>query len=370
MFGDRNEDQGVRKHGVAFRATLGAAICAAAMTLVAPGAQAQQRGAQAAAAPAAAAAGGTLSAIKSRGHLICGVAGDRAGFSLVDAKGVMRGLDADVCRSLSAAIFGTPDKVRFVSLTSLTRFTALQSGEVDIVIRYTTWTLTREANLGLEVPTVNFYDGQGFLVKKKAGIKSALELSGATVCFQPGSAGEANVTDYFRLHKMELKPLVIEKSEQIRDAFVGGRCDAYTNDTAQLASFKVSMGAAADDYVLLPEVISKEPLGPFIRKGDQKFFDIVRWTHIAMLTAEEFGITSANIEKFRNNQNPAIQRFMGENGDLGKALGLDNNWAVNVIKSVGNYAEVWQRDITPLGIPRGLNRLVKDGGVQYATPMR
>jgi len=369
MFGDRNEDRGVRKHGVAFRATLGAAICAAAMTLVAPGAQAQQRGAQAAAAPAAA-AGSTLSAIKSRGHLICGVAGDRAGFSLVDAKGVMRGLDADICRSLSAAIFGTPDKVRFVSLTSLTRFTALQSGEVDIVIRYTTWTLTREANLGLEVPTVNFYDGQGFLVKKKAGIKSALELSGATVCFQPGSAGEANVTDYFRLHKMELKPLVIEKSEQIRDAFVGGRCDAYTNDTAQLASFKVSMGAAADDYVLLPEVISKEPLGPFIRKGDQKFFDIVRWAHIAMLTAEEFGITSANIEKFRNSQNPAIQRFMGENGDLGKALSLDNNWAVNVIKSVGNYAEVWQRDITPLGIPRGLNRLVKDGGVQYAPPMR
>jgi general L-amino acid transport system substrate-binding protein len=252
----------------------------------------------------------------------------------------------------------------------LTRFTALQSGEVDIVARYTTWTLTREASLGLEVPAINFYDGQGFLVKKKSGVKSATELSGATVCFQPGSAGEANVTDYFRFHKMELKPLVIEKSEQIRDAFVSGRCDVYTNDTAQLASFKVSLGAAGNDYMLLPEIISKEPLGPFIRKGDQKFFDIVRWTHLALLNAEEFGITQANIDKFRNNSNPAIQRFMGENGDFGKALGIDNAWAVNVVKAVGNYGEMFQRNIGPLGIPRGLNRLVKDGGIQYAAPMR
>lgn len=369
MKSQKNASQKASRVSTTLKAAVIAIACLSAIATSPVQAQSKAAPAQAASAVATA-PGSTLSAIKARGHLICGVAGDRAGFSLVDNKGVMQGLDADTCRSLSAAIFGTPDKVRFVSLTSLTRFTALQSGEVDVVIRYTTWTLTREANLGLEVPVVNFYDGQGFLVKKKAGVKSALDLGGATVCFQPGSAGEANVADYFRQHKMELKPLVIEKSEQIRDAFVGGRCDAYTNDTAQLASFKISMGAAANDYVLLPEVISKEPLGPFIRKGDQKFFDLVRWTHIALLTAEEFGITSANVDKFRNNQNPAIQRFMGENGDLGKALGVENNWAVNVIKSVGNYAELWQRHITPLGIPRGLNKLVKDGGVQYAPPMR
>lgn len=321
-------------------------------------------------APAVVTPSATLAAIKARGFLICGVGGDRPGFSFPDTKGVMRGFDADICRSVAAAIFGNAEKVRFTSLTSLTRFPSLQSGEVDIVARFTTWSLTREASLGLQVPAIQFYDGQGFLVKKKLGVKGALELSGASICFQPGSSGEANVADYFRANKLELKPVVIEKIEQLRDALVSGRCDAYTNDTAQLGSFKTSLGAAGNDYVVLPEIISKEPLGAFIRKGDQKFFDIVRWTHAAMLNAEEFGITSANIDKFKGNQNPAIQRFMGETGDLGVALGLDNQWAYHVIKGVGNFSEMWERNITPLGIQRGINRLVKDGGIQYAAPLR
>lgn len=342
----------------------GAAMCLALMVTATTSARAQAQ----AAAPQA--AGSTVSAIKARGYLICGVGGDRPGFSFPDNKGVMRGLDADICRSIAAAILGSPEKVRFTSLTSLTRFPSLQSGEVDIVARFTTWTLGREASLGLAVPTVHFYDGQGFLVNKKSGVKSALELNGASICFQPGSTGEANVADYFRANKLQLKPVVIEKVDQVRDAMVSGRCDAYTNDAAQLGSFKVSLGAGASDFVVLPEIISKEPLGAFIRKGDQKFFDIVRWTHVAMLTAEEFGITSANIDKFRNNQNPAIQRFMGETGDLGAALGVDPQWAVNVIKGVGNYAEMWERNIAPLGLQRGQNRLVSNGGLQYATPIR
>lgn len=371
MLGDRKRDRDVRRSGAAFGTTLGAAICAATMTLAPPNAQAQQRGTQAASAPETTTAGGSVvNAIKARGYLVCGVAGDRPGFSFPDSKGAMQGLDVDICRSVAAAMFGDPGKVRFTSLTSLTRFPALQSGEVDIVARFTTWTLTREASLGLEVPAVHFYDGQGFLVKKSAGVKSASELNGASICFQPGSTGEANVADYFRAKKMEMKPVVIEKIEQLRDALVSGRCDAYTNDSSQLGSFKLSMGAAGNDYVVLPELISKEPLGAFIRKGDQKFYDIVRWTHIAMLTAEEFGINKANVEKFRHNANPAIQRFMGETGDLGAALGLDAHWAVSVIKGVGNFAEMWDRNVTPLGIPRGANRLVKDGGIQYAPPMR
>lgn len=312
----------------------------------------------------------TLNAIKARGQLICGVGGDRPGFSFPDAKGVMRGLDADICRSVAAAILGSGDKVRFVTLTSLTRFPALQSGEVDMVARFTTWSLSREAQLGLAVPAIQFYDGQGFIAKKSAGVKSAKDLSGASVCFQPGSSGEANAADYFRANKMEMKPVVIEKMEQMRDAIVSGRCDVYTNDASQLASFKASIGAAGNDYEVLPEIISKEPLGAFIRKGDQRFFDIVRWTHAATLNAEEFGMTAANIDKFQKNANPAIQRFMGETGDLGVALGIDAKWAVNVVKAVGNYGEMYERSIAPLGLSRGQNKLVKDGGLQYAGPMR
>lgn len=312
----------------------------------------------------------TLGAIKARGYFICGVAGDRPGFSFPDSKGVMQGLDADICRSVAAAIFGDPEKIRFTSLTSLTRFPALQSGEVDMLARFTTWTLTREASLGLDVASVYFYDGQGFMVKKSLGVKSALELDGATVCVNQGSTGEANMVDFFRSHNLGLKPVVIEKIEQIRDALASNRCDAYTNDASQLGSLKLSMGPAGDEYDLLPEIISKEPLGTFVRKGDQRFFDIVRWTYIAMLTAEELGITKSNIDTFRKTRDPQNQRFMGETGDLGAALGLDAQWAANVIKAVGNTAELWDRSVAGLGIKRGVNRLLKDGGIQYAPPMR
>ncbi|WP_445220095.1 amino acid ABC transporter substrate-binding protein [Bradyrhizobium sp. Pa8] len=344
---------------------LGAAALAAAVTIAAFDARAQS---SQSASPSDKA--DTLRAIKVRGYFVCGVAGDRPGFSFPDSKGVMQGLDADICRSVAAAIFGDPEKIRFTSLTSLTRFPALQSGEVDMVARFTTWTLTREASLGLDVASVYFYDGQGFMVKKSLGVKSALELDGATVCVNQGSTGEANMVDFFRAHNLGLKPVVIEKIEQIRDALASNRCDAYTNDASQLGSLKLSMGPAGDEYILLPDIISKEPLGTFVRKGDQRFFDTVRWTYIAMLTAEEYGITKANIDTFRKTRDPQIQRFMGETGDLGAALGLDAQWAVNVVKTVGNTAELWDRTIAVLGIQRGVNRLVKDGGIQYAPPMR
>nr|WP_145927330.1 amino acid ABC transporter substrate-binding protein [Bradyrhizobium neotropicale] len=347
------------------RRALRTTICAAAFAIAPLVTQARAQNS-----PAAAGTVDTLGAIKARGYLVCGISGDKPGFSFPDSKGVMQGLDVDLCRSVAAAIFGDPAKARFTSLTSLTRFPALQSGEVDLVARYTTWTLTREASLGLEVAAVYFYDGQGFLVKKSIGAKSALDLNGASVCVEPGSTGEVNLVDYFRANKLELKPVVIEKLEQIRDALMSDRCDAYTNDSAQLGSFKATLGSAGDNYVVLPEIISKEPLGIFVRKGDQRFFDIVRWTHVALLTAEEFGITQSNIETFRKSANPQIQRFMGETNNLGAALGLDTQWAVNAVKAVGNFAEIWNRNIVPLGIPRGINRLVKDGGAQYAPPMR
>lgn len=363
---------GLRRRRETARAiALTAALGAVAALMPPHGAQAQNTQAspgQATQAPAGNA--DTVGAIKARGYLMCGIAGDRPGFSFPDSQGVMRGLDADVCRSVAAAIFGDAEKVRFTPLTSLTRFPALQSGEVDLLVRFTTWTLTREASLGLDVASVYFYDGQGFLVKADSGIKSTLELGGASVCVQPGSSGESNLVDYFRAHNLELKPVIIEKIEQLRDAFISDRCDAYTNDSSQLGSFKLSLGPAGKDYTVLPEIISKEPLGAFVRKGDQKFFDIVRWAHIATLTAEEYGITRANIDQFRNSQDPQIQRFMGQNGDLGPALGLNPQWAVNIVKGVGNFAEMWDRNITPLGIQRGINRLLKDGGIQYAPPMR
>ncbi|WFU78209.1 amino acid ABC transporter substrate-binding protein [Bradyrhizobium sp. CIAT3101] len=346
---------------------LGAAALVAAMAIAPLGAQAQTQSGQSTSASDKV---DTLGAIKARGYFICGVAGDRPGFSFPDSKGVMQGLDADICRSVAAAIFGDPEKIRFTSLTSLTRFPALQSGEVDMLARFTTWTLTREASLGLDVASIYFYDGQGFMVKKSLGVKSALELDGATVCVTQGSTSEANMVDFFRTHNLALKPIVIEKVEQVRDALANNRCDAYTNDSSLLGSLKLSMGPAGDEYILLPDIISKEPLGTFVRKGDQRFFDIVRWTYIAMLTAEESGIAKTNIDTFRKTRDPQNQRFVGETGDLGAALGLDAQWAVNVVKAVGNTAELWDRTIASLGIQRGANRLAKDGGIQYAPPMR
>jgi general L-amino acid transport system substrate-binding protein len=322
--------------------------------------------------PAAAQGSGsaTLDAVRARGQLQCGIAGNVPGFSLPDSQGVMKGLDADSCRVVATAVFGDPNKAKFVATTTQNRFTALQSGEVDMLSRSTTWTLGREANLGLEFAWVNYYDGTGFLVKKSSGVKSAKEMDGATICVQPGTSTELAINDYFRLNKMKFTPILIQDLAEIQSAFLSGRCDAYSTDASALATFRFSQGPKADDLVLLPEIISKEPLGVMVRKGDDKWFDIVRWTFIAMITAEEKGITSANVDTFMNSNDPDIRRLLGVEGDMGKALGLDNKWAYNVIKAVGNLGEVWDRNITPMGVPRGINNIWSKGGLQYAPPIR
>ncbi|UFN50915.1 amino acid ABC transporter substrate-binding protein [Roseomonas sp. OT10] len=337
-------------------AALAATLFAAAWAAV-PAAQAQP-------------ASDTMGAIKQRGYLLCGVAANTVGFSLPDSQGVMRGIDSDTCRAVATAILGDANKVRFIPTTAQNRFTALQSGEVDMLVRSTTWTLGREAALGLEFASVNFYDGTGFIVKTASGVKSVKELDGASVCVQPGSTTELNLSDYFRTNNMRFTPVVIENVEELRSAFIAGRCDAFTTDASSLASFRFAQGTNAAQYTILPEIISKEPLGAMVRKGDWKFFDIVRWTHFAQLTAEELGMTSKTIDSFVDNNNPEIQRFMGKTGDLGKMLGVAPDWAVQVIRQVGNYGEVWDRNITPMGVQRGLNNLWNKGGLQYPPPMR
>jgi general L-amino acid transport system substrate-binding protein len=323
-------------------------------------------------APAAAQGSGsaTLDAAKGRGQVLCGVAGNVPGFSLPDSQGVMRGIDADSCRAVTAAALGDANKVKYVITTTQNRFTALQSGEVDMLSRSTTWTLGREANLGLEFAWVNYYDGTGFLVKKSSGVKSAKEMDGATICVQPGSTTELAIADFYRLNNMKWTPILIADLAEIQSAFLSGRCDAYSTDASALATFRFSQGPKADDLVLLPDIISKEPLGVMVRKGDDKWFDIVRWTFVAMITAEEKGITSQNVDTFMDSKDPDIRRLLGLEGDMGKALGLDNKWAYNVIKQVGNLGEVWNRDITPMGVPRGINNIWTKGGLQYAPPIR
>jgi len=322
--------------------------------------------------PAAAQGSGSanLDAVRGRGQVLCGLSGQVSGFSLPDSQGVMRGLDADTCRAVTAAALGDVSKVKFVATTTQNRFTALQSGEVDLLSRSTTWTLGREANLGLEFAWVNYYDGTGFLVKKSAGVKSAKEMDGATICVQPGTSTELAINDFYRLNKMKFTPILIADLSEIQGAFMSGRCDAYSTDASALATFRFSQGPKADDLVLLPDIISKEPLGIMVRKGDDKWFDIVRWTFIAMITAEEKGITSANIDSFANTSDPDIRRLLGQEGDMGKALGLDNKWGYNVIKAVGNFGEMWDRNITPMGVPRGINNIWSKGGLQYAPPIR
>ena len=312
----------------------------------------------------------TIDDIKSRGQFVCGVSTGVAGFSLADSKGMIQGIDADTCRAVAAAILGDGNKTRFVPLTTTNRFTALQSGEIDMLARSTTWTLGREANLGLEFAGVNFYDGTGFMVKTALGVKSAKDLNGATVCVQPGTSTELAVADYFRNNNMKFQPILIQDYAEIQNTFLNGRCDAYSTDISGLASFRYQQGPKKEDYMLLPEVISKEPLGIMVRKGDDKFFDLVRWTFIALLQAEESGITSKNIDEMMKSTDPTIRRVLGQEGDLGKALGVDNAFAANAIKAVGNFAEVWARDIDPLGIPRGINALWDKGGLMYPPPMR
>ena len=312
----------------------------------------------------------TLDAVRARGELVCGVAGNIPGFSLPDSQGVMRGLDADGCRAVAAAALGDASKVRFSNLTTTNRFTALQSGEVDVLVRDTTWTLGREAGLGLLFGVVNYYDGTGFMVKASTGVKSAKELDGATICVQPGTSTELAIADYFRKNSMKFTPVEIQDLQEIHNAFQSGRCDAYSTDGSQLAGYRYSLADHAADYTILPEVISKEPLGPMVRKGDDKWFDVVRWTSFAQIAGEELGVTSKNIDSFRDSTVPDVRRLLGIEGDLGKQLGLDPAFAANVIRQVGNYGEVWDRDITPMGVPRGLNNLWTKGGLQYAPPLR
>ncbi len=312
----------------------------------------------------------TLDAVRSRGHVQCGVNTGLAGFSQPDSKGVWRGIDVDVCRAVAAAVFGDATKARYTPLTAQQRFTALQSGEVDILSRNTTWTITRDTGLGLNFVGVNYYDGQGFMVPKKLNVKSARQLNGATVCVQPGTTTELNLADYFRANRMSFKPVVIEKLEEVLNAYFAGRCDVFTTDHSGLVALRASRAQNPADHVILPEVISKEPLGPAVRHGDDRWFDIVKWSMFAMLEAEELGLTSKNIGEQAKSANPSIQRFVGATGDIGRMLGIDNRWAFNIVKQVGNYAESFDANLKPLGFERGLNRLWNQGGLMYAPPIR
>jgi general L-amino acid transport system substrate-binding protein len=321
----------------------------------------------------AAQAGPDFDAIKARGHVICGVTTGLAGFALADSQGKWKGLDVDLCRAVAAAVFGDAEKVKYVPTTAQQRFTALQSKEVDLLSRTTTYTLQRDTALGFDFAAVNYYDGQGFMVPKKLGVKSAKELDGATVCVQPGTTTELNLADYFRANKMNFKPVVIEKVEEIRQAFFSGRCDVYTTDASGLYATRAANSPKPDDYIILPEIISKEPLGPVVRHGDNQWGDIVRWSHFAMVEAEEYGITSKNVDEMLKSDNPVIKRILGATPGMGKALGLDEKWAYNIIKQVGNYGESFERNLgmeTPLKIERGQNALWTKGGQQYAMPIR
>ena len=331
-------------------------------------------GAFAAANPAL--AGPTLDKIKAAGGFSCGVPTGIPGYAQPDAQGVYAGFDVDICKALSAAIFGDPGKVKYVPLTAQQRFTALQSGEVDILSNNTTWTMQRDTELGLNFGPVVFYDGQGFLVPKKLGVKSAKELNGATICVQPGTTTELNLADYFRANKMDYKPVVIEKIDEVYAAFFSGRCDVMTGDSSALAAQRIGRATNPDDYMILPERISKEPLAPVVRQGDDQWNDIVDWVVFALIQAEEIGITKANVDDMLKSDDPAIKRMLGVTPGMGKALfGTDDyeKWAYNEIKAVGNYGEIFDRNIganSPMKLERGLNNLWTKGGLLYAMPIR
>ncbi len=315
---------------------------------------------------------GTLDDVKSKGFIQTGVNGDLFGFGKPDEKGVWKGLDVDTARAVSAAVFGDADKVKYTPLTAKTRFTALQSGEIDILTRNATQTLSRDSDLGLNFAHVNYYDGQGFLIPKSLGVKSAKELDGATVCVLPGTTTEQNVADYFRVQKLKMNPVVIESTAELSKAFFAGRCDCLTSDASQLAGIR-AVAPTPSDYMILPEVISKEPLAPAVRHGDDQWLDIVNYSVMAMIEAEELGITSANVDEMLKSEDPKIQRFLGVSPGNGKALGLDEKWAYNIIKLVGNYGEIFETNVgvdTPLMIERGLNALWTNGGLMYTPPFK
>ena len=317
-----------------------------------------------------AAAQSTADSVRNKGYLQCGVNTGLAGFSHPDSNGQWRGIDVDVCRAVAAAVFGDASKARYTPLTAQQRFTALQSGEVDLLARNTTWTISRDTSLGLNFVGVNYYDGQGFMVPKKRNVKSAKQLNGATVCVQPGTTNELNLADYFRAHNMKFKPVVIEKLAEVLNAYFSGRCDVYTTDVSGLIAVRSSRAPDAAGHVILPEVVSKEPLGPAVRHGDDRWFDMVKWSLFAMINAEELDLTSGNIDTKLNSQNPVIQRFVGAVGESGKMLGLDNRWAYQIVKQVGNYGESFKRNLGPLGLERGINNLWNKGGLMYAPPIR
>jgi len=319
----------------------------------------------------AAASAGTLDQVKARGSLICGSNVGLAGFALPDDQGVWKGLDVDECRAIAAAIFGDPAKVKFLPINAKDRPTILASGEIDVLIRNTTWTLSREA-AGMFFTGVDYYDGQGFMVRKKLGVDSALKLDGASVCIQQGTTTELNAADYFRAHGMKFEPVVFATDDETVKAYDSGRCDAYTTDASGLYAERLKL-AAPDDHVVLPEIISKEPLGPSVRPGDVHWFEIVQWSLYAMLTAEELGVTQANVDTMLKSDNPAIRRLLGVEGDFGTGLGLTNDWAYRIVKAVGNYGESFERNVgmgSPIKIARGLNALWTQGGLQYAPPIR
>jgi general L-amino acid transport system substrate-binding protein len=323
--------------------------------------------------PVPATAGPTLDKIKQAGSLSCGVPTGIPGFAQPDSQGKYAGFDVDFCRAISAAIFGEPDKVKYVPLTAQQRFTALQSGEVDILSNNTTWTLQRDTQLGLNFGPVVFYDGQGFMVPKKLGVKTGKDLNGATICVQPGTTTELNLVDYFLANKMEFKPVVIEKIDEIYAAFFSGRCDVMTGDATALGAQRVGRASNPDDYVVLAERISKEPLAPVVRHGDDEWHDIVDWVVYATMEAEEKGITQQNVDEMAKSDSPDIKRMLGVTPGMGKALGLDEKWAYNTIKAVGNYGEIFDRHLglnTPLKIERGYNNLWTKGGLIYAMPIR
>lgn len=315
----------------------------------------------------------TLNQVKQRGQVVCGVNPGLAGFGVPDAQGNWTGFDVDFCRAVASAVLGDPKKVRFVPLSAKDRFTALQSGEIDLLARNSTATMSRDTQLGLDFPAINYYDGQGFLVNKKLGVSSAKELNGASVCVQQGTTTELNLADFFRSNNIKYEPVAFATSAETFDAYKSGRCDAFTTDASGLYAERLKAANPAE-HVVLPEIISKEPLGPVTRHGDNQWADIVRWVHMAMLNAEEAGITSQNVDQQRQSStNPDVKRLLGTEGNFGEMIGLNKDWAYNVVKQVGNYGEVFSKNIgdkSPLNIQRGQNALWSKGGLQYGLPIR
>jgi general L-amino acid transport system substrate-binding protein len=321
---------------------------------------------------------GTLDDVKAKGFVQCGVSQGLIGFSNPDAQNNWTGMDVDFCRALAAAIFSDPTKVKFSPLSAKERFTALQSGEVDLLSRNTTWTMSRDTSLGLKFAGVMYYDGQGFMVRKSLGVDSALKLDGATVCTNTGTTTELNLADFFKAHNMKYQVVAIEDANQVRQAYDEGRCDIFTTDQSGLYAERLAL-KNPEDHVILPEIISKEPLGPVVRQGDDAWFNVVKWTYYALVTAEELGITQANVDEMKSSTNPEMKRVLGVKNEDGSAagfgtgIGLDEEWIVHIVKGVGNYGEIFERNVglnTPLKIARGKNALWKDGGLQYAPPIR